>query len=242
MTRPLTYPGRVPATSGVLADDAYLPLRAVLGAREWLVEGDRLDDWLARRDAAPLAVRHPVVAVGSNAAPSQVRRKFHDHEVPAIVPMTFADVHGITPGVSAHVNRWGYIPAAPVEAPGETTRLFVLWLDERQLAALDLTEPNYDRRPLPPGRHPVTLESGVRLPACSVYVGRHGCLADPTGRPRRLTPQPALIRTLLDESADLRRLCGRTPEDFVGAVRDEAVRVAAYTILQASAVKVVACD
>ncbi|WP_143831790.1 hypothetical protein [Nocardiopsis sp. CNR-923] len=60
--------------------------------------------------------------------------------------MTLADVDGIAPGVSAHVNRCGYLPAAPVAAPGRTHRLFVLWLDDAELDALDATEPNYRGR------------------------------------------------------------------------------------------------
>lgn len=222
MARPLTYPGRVPAGSGVLADDAYVPL----SEGGWRESAAAL---LAARGRAPLDARHRVVAVGSNAAPSQVRRKFLDHGVRPVVPMTVAEVTGIAPGVSAHVSKWGYVPAAPIETPGETSRLFVLWLDEEQLAALDLTEPNYRRRPL---TGPVTLEDGTRLPPPFVYEGRHGCLATGDG-PRRLTPQRPLIQSLLDDSAALRHLCGNTPEDFVDNVRDDTVRAGAYRLLQA---------
>ncbi|WP_344472527.1 hypothetical protein [Nonomuraea monospora] len=224
MAFPLTYPGRIPSGSGVLVDDAYR-------RQEWGEGGAAIAALLASLGQAPLDARHRVVAVGSNAAPSQVRRKFLDHGVRPVVPMTQADVPGIAPGVSAHVSKWGYVPAAPVETPGETSRLFVLWLDEHQLAALDLTEPNYRRRPL---EEPVTLEDGTELPPPFVYEGRHGCLAAPGdgGRPRRLISQPALIQSLLDDSADLRHLCGDTPERFVASVRDDTVREAAYLLLQ----------
>ncbi|MEV1176275.1 hypothetical protein [Nonomuraea sp. NPDC049784] len=230
ISQPLTYPGRIPATSGVLVDDAYVPLRPVAGRRpaEWHAGHETLGALLARHGRSH--ARHRVAAVGSNAAPSQLRRKFIDHGVRPIVPMTVADVRGIAPGVSAHVSRWGYVPAAPVETPGETSKLFVLWLDERQLAALDLTEPNYHRRPL---THPATLESGRRIPPPFVYQGRHGCLADGAGRPRRLTPQRALIQSLLDESADLRALCGDTPDDFVRNVKDETIREGVHRHFQA---------
>ncbi|MCA2186299.1 hypothetical protein [Nonomuraea cavernae] len=226
MSRPLTYPGRVPATSGVLVDDAYLPLRPIADASagEWRAGDETLDEVLAELGRTPMPERHPVVAVGSNASPSQLRRKFVRRGIRPVIPMTLADVAGLAPGVSAHVNRWGYVPAVPVEAPGERSRLFVLWLDDHELAVLDATEPNYDRRRLPVERHPVTLESGVRLPPCFVYVGRHGCLVDETGRARRLTDQRSLIQCLLDESAELRRLCGSTPDEFVALVRDETLR------------------
>ncbi|MEV4175004.1 hypothetical protein [Nonomuraea sp. NPDC049709] len=232
MARPLTYPGRIPAASGVLLDDAYVPLRADGDPDGWRAGEETLATLLAREGGEELAARHRVVAVGSNAAPSQLRRKFLDHRVRPFVPMTVAEVRGVAPGVSAHVSRWGYVPAAPIETPGETSRLFVLWLDEHQLAALDLTEPNYRRRPL---ADPVTLESGTRLPPPYVYEGRHGCLATGDGRahPRRLTSQRTLIQSLLDGSAALRHLCGNTPDEFVDNVRDDTVREAAYRLLQA---------
>ncbi|WP_188192325.1 hypothetical protein [Nonomuraea sp. SYSU D8015] len=231
ISRPLTYPGRIPATSGVLFDDTYIPLRPVDDSppEEWEAAGERLGALLSRGGFPPLDERHPVVAVGSNAAPSQLLRKFLDHAVRPLVPMTLADAPGVAPGVSAHVSRWGYVPAAPIETPGESSRLFVLWLDEEQLAALDLTEPNYERRPL---RHPITLESGAGHPPPSAYTGRHGCLAGPDGRPRRLASQRTLIQDLLDGSAELRHICGDTPDDFVANVRDESVREAVYRILQ----------
>ncbi|MFF4620320.1 hypothetical protein [Nonomuraea jabiensis] len=235
MTMPLTYPGRLPTTSGVLVDDAYLPLLLdeAAPADDWQAGAETLGELLARLDRSPMSERHPVVAVGSNASPDQMRRKFVNHGIRPVIPMTLADVDGIAPGVSAHVNRWGYVPAVPVEAPGETSRLFVLWLDERELAALDLTEPNYRRRRLPAERHPVTLESGVPLPPCFVYVGRHGCLVDETGEARRLADQRALIQCLLDESPELRRLCGSTPEEFIASVRDEALRDMIYQLFPA---------
>ncbi|GLW08974.1 hypothetical protein Misp01_41040 [Microtetraspora sp. NBRC 13810] len=235
MAQPLTYPGRIPATSGVLVDDAYLALCPVESAPadEWQVGDETLEKLLARLGCAPMVERHPVVAVGSNASPSQMRRKFVTHGIRPVIPMTLADVEGIAPGVSAHVNRWGYVPAVPVETPGESSRLFVLWLDDRELSTLDITEPNYWRRRMPVERHPVALESGVLLPPCYVYVGKHGCLADETGEARRLTDQRRLIQSLLDESAELRRLCGSTPDEFISLVRDEALRDTIYRLFPA---------
>ncbi|MCY9784344.1 hypothetical protein KIK06_10625 [Nocardiopsis sp. EMB25] len=188
---------------------------------------------LSRVGRAPVAERHPMVAVGSNASLAQLRRKFLGRSEPPVIPMTWADVDGIAPGVSAHVNRSGYVPAAPVESPGRTSRLFVLWPDQAELDALDATEPNYRRRLMPVRRYPVTLDSGTRLPPCSVYVGGHGCLVDGEGRPRGLTDQSTLIRALLMESMELRRVCGATPESFVERVRDPAVRDAVRRLFRA---------
>jgi hypothetical protein len=150
-----------------------------------------------------------------------------------VIPLTLANVHGIVPGVSAHVSIYGYLPAAPVSAPGEASRLFVLWLTGEQLKILDSTEPNYHRRRLPEHRFPVDLAPGVPLPGCEVYVGRHGCLAESSSLPMRLEAQPRMIGRLLARSPELRRLCGDSPEEFVERVRDRAVREAATAALHA---------
>ena len=234
---PLTYPGTVPDASGLLLDDAYVPLRPDHGrpVGEWPLEfdGERttLAGVLARAGRAPMAERHPVLAVGSNAAPTRMRRKLRTQALEPLLPMTVADVDGVAPGVSAHVSRPGYLPAVPIARPGRS-RLFVLWPDDAELEAIDATEPNYRRRLLPVDRYPVTLASGPRLSSCFAYVGRHGCLIDDAGRPRRLTGQATLIRVLLAESAALRELCGSTPEEFVDSVRDPAVREAVKTLLR----------
>ncbi|WP_214104554.1 hypothetical protein [Acrocarpospora catenulata] len=234
-THPLGYPGRLPSGSGVFSGDHYVPLHpaARKPADAWtLGSGERLDDHLARLGATPLHRRHRVIAVGSNAAPGQLRRKFsHRHPRP-VIPLTQADVHGITPGVSAHINPNGYLPAVPVAAPGTVSRLFVLWLDDRQLDILDATEPSYDRRPVPEDLHPVSLVSGVRLQGCHIYVGKHGYLADAEGMPYPLEDQRTLITHLLNASATLKELCGDSPGDFIAKVKDIAVRETAYALFR----------
>ncbi|MEV0198775.1 hypothetical protein [Nonomuraea sp. NPDC050691] len=234
MAMPLTYPGLLPQGPGVLADRRFLPLTGRDG--DWHVEGSPIDTWLAARGAAPMRSRHAVVAVGSNAAPAQLHRKFTRHRVPAVVPLTRVRVRGLAPGVSAHISRFGYIPAAPVAVPG-VSELFVSWVDGEQLAALDRTEPNYRRRVLDPGAHPVTFDgpdrpAGAGQIACHVYEGLHGCLADESGRPVRLTSQRRLIGALLGASAELARVCGGTPEEFVVRVRDPRVRETAQRLLR----------
>jgi hypothetical protein len=237
MSAPLTYPGRLPPGAGLLADGRFLPMsegadalggwRVRQGSREV-----RLADHLAGLGAGPVEARHPVVAVGSNAAPGQLHRKFTAAGVRPVVPLAPATVHGVAPGVSAHVSRNAYLPAAPIRVPGASL-LFVAWVDDAQLAALDATEPNYRRLPLPPRSFPVSLSSGEALPSCHVYAGMHGCLVDEEGDPLRLAPQPELIGHLLARSAKLRRLLGRTPEEFVTRAReDDGTREAAHALFR----------
>ncbi len=226
ITEPLTYPGRIPGASGILIDDTFLPLQAVPGKDlgHWEVSSMSLAGLIGQLGSSPLSARVPVVAVGSNASPSQLLRKFASRSVRPVIPMTLADVTGLIPGVSAHVSKPGYIPAAPVKVSGEVSHLFVLWLDDTQLHTLDETEPNYRRCSLSPGSFRVRIASGAVLPNCFLYVGKHGCLVDSAGRPKRLGDQRSLIRELLDESARLRELCGETPEDFAARMRDPAAR------------------
>ena len=86
-----------------------------------------------------------VVSVGCNAAPFVLREKLARHGVSSDVAVASVRVDGIAVGHSAHVSVRGYIPAAPYAAPGRTAEVHVSWFDDDQLAALDATEPNYDR-------------------------------------------------------------------------------------------------
>ncbi|MGW6524419.1 hypothetical protein [Streptomyces sp. NPDC054962] len=196
---PLSYPGAWPATSGLLHGDELLPL-------------DRLTH----------PGRTPVVAVGSNASPAQLRHKMAEFGVTSPIPMVRARVTGIDVGVSAHVSRVGYVSASPVDAPGVTRELFVIWLDPEQLALIDATEPNYDRVLLPAPGFRVELENGEALLDAFAYVNHHGVLHHGDGIPRRHPGQRALITELLAQSTALRELFGATPEEFCARARADA--------------------
>ncbi|QNP68911.1 hypothetical protein IAG44_05255 [Streptomyces roseirectus] len=202
---PLTYPGAWPATSALLDGDRLLPL-------DRLIHPDRT----------------PVLAVGSNACPGQLRHKMDEFGITSPIPMTKARVTGVDVGVSAHVSRMGYVSASPLNSPGTTRELFVIWLDGEQLDVVDASEGassprgNYARCRLPAPEFGVELEDGGRLPGVYVYVNRHGVLHDGSGTPRSHPGQRALISGLLAGSAELRRLFGATPEEFCARARADA--------------------
>nr|WP_240929945.1 hypothetical protein [Streptomyces coryli] len=226
MQAPLTYPGTLPAESGLLVGDRFLRLVPEEGAPvgAWLVEDavpEPLDAVLNRLGLPPCGERTPVLAVGSNGAPGQLRRKFRHLPERSAVPLTRVRVRGVAAGVSAHVGRAGYVPATPVPAaPGRTAELAVSWLDEAQLPVMDATEGAYDRLRLTTGGPPgsaVELPSGEAVPHCEAYLSKHGWLAADdslTAPPRPLLPQPELLAALLAGSSDLRTLFGDTPEEF----------------------------
>ncbi|WP_328684985.1 hypothetical protein [Streptomyces sp. NBC_00343] len=211
---PLTYPGAWPAESGLLVGDRLLPL----------------DD-----DHSTYENRTPVLAIGSNASPGQLRHKLAEFGITSPVPMVKVRVTGIDVGVSAHVSRVGYVSASPVNSPGVVRELFVTWFDTRQLAVVDASERAYDRAWLPgsgsvsasvsgPGSGPkfrCELDSGESLRGAYVYVNRHGVLHDGTGVPRRHPGERALLTELLRGSARLRALFGRTPAEFCERARGD---------------------
>ncbi|MFJ8139607.1 hypothetical protein [Streptomyces sp. NPDC096013] len=194
---PLLYPGAWPAESGLLVGDRLLPLE----------------------EHATYEDRTPVLAIGSNACPGQLRHKMAVFGITSPVPMVKVRVTGIDIGVSAHVSRLGYVSASPVDAPGVVRELFVTWFDARQLAVVDASETAYDRAWLPGSVVHVAPGSGQLLRGVYVYVNRHGVLRDGTGVPRRHPGERALLAELLRGSAELRRLFGRTPEEFCARAR-----------------------
>ncbi|MEU5688839.1 hypothetical protein [Streptomyces venezuelae] len=215
--QPLTYPGPPVTAPALLTGTELLPLHARPGGLgAWTVDGPRgprrtLDDVLGALGQPPVAGRHPVLAVGSNASPGQLAHKLGRLGIAGTVPMVPVRLRGLGVGCSAHIGRAGYVATAPYPRPGEQRTLVVSWLDPAQLPAVDATElPNYRRMPLSGEAYAMTLPSGERLPGASVYVSARGVLADPlTGLPRPGGgDQAALLDALLDASAPLRELLG----------------------------------
>ncbi|GAA1483015.1 hypothetical protein GCM10009624_34550 [Gordonia sinesedis] len=138
---------------------------------------------------------HLVVAVGSNASPEVLCRKLaglptrsdpvnHDQAARRDVEARLVRVvvDGIGIGYSAHVAHRGYIPAAPFADPGGTVTTVGAWLDETEIAALDATEPNYDR---------------IATGSFSLYSSRHGVLAE-HGSPLPFGSQDRVLTWLAD--------------------------------------------
>jgi hypothetical protein len=196
----LDYPGTPAPGSGVLDGDRF-----------WLGrEVDRLDD------------RTMVLAVGANAAPSVLAAKLLRAGVAGGVGMVRAEVAGLGVGHSAHVSRSGYVPAGPYAAQGASS-VVGLWVTPEQLAAIDATEPNYDRIGLRRAVHSLRLELGRPPPTYDVYVSRWGVLAA-DGVPLRLGTQGELFARLARDPA----LAGVAPWDdaeaAVRALADPAAR------------------
>ena len=241
---PLTYPGAAPDSPAVLVTDAdVFVVRPSPGVAlgTWRVElapgtSKALDEVLGERGAALAGDRAPVLAVGSNAAPAQIRRKLSTAGLTASVPVTAVTVDGLRVGVSAHVSKAGYVPATPVPDPLATSRpMWVTWLAPEELQAMDKTEPNYDRVQVP-GSCAVRLTPVQALSECWLYVSHHGYLTERSGEPRTLTDQGDLISRLLAELPALTDLAGNSPEEWVSRARDQGVRDGIRDLFRASGI------
>lgn len=218
---PLSYPGPMIGEPVLLSGSRLLELTPTPERMDrWRVAGAReLQDELGGLGQAPVGERYPLIAIGSNAAPGQLRHKLHHLGVPAVVPMTPLRVSGVGVGVSAHVGTKGYVAHAPFVDPGAVTDVVLTLVDEDQLQAVDDTEiPRYRRILLPGSEFPMVLPSGERLAGAYLYANAFGVLAGPDGKPRTPTTQAALLTELLEWSAPLLRLFG-TPQEWVTKAR-----------------------
>jgi len=229
---PLTYPGAAPDSPAVLVTEAGVlvvrPSRTgALG--EWRVtlglgESKALDDVLRERGAALTVDRVPVLAVGSNAAPAQIRRKLSTAGLTAAIPVTAVTVDGLSVGVSAHVSNAGYLPATPVpDSLAKSQRMWVTWLALDELQTIDKTEPNYDRVQVPASCS-IRLTPVQRLSECWLYVSHHGYLTQRSGEPRTLIDQSGLMTSLLAEMPALTDLAGTSPEEWISRAHDQSMR------------------
>ncbi|CAM4035613.1 hypothetical protein [Janibacter anophelis] len=174
---PADYPWTVPAVTGVVWPDG-------------IEVGD-----LPSPDA--LAARTPVVAVGSNASPAVLVAKLGDLLATGL-PVAPAVVTDLTVGHFAQVAARGFVAAAPARSPGARRELSVGWFDDAQLAALDLTEPNYRREVLTSA----CTWAGGEVVGAQVYVSSHGLLAD-EGEVLPLRPQAEVLAWLGRRLPDL---------------------------------------
>lgn len=176
--------------------------------------------------------RTPLLAYGSNAAPTVLARKLGTSvlEEPVLAERTtLADFDVV---YSAHFSRYGSIPATLHRSPGTRVAAFLVHVTEAQLALISPTEPNYELAGL---RNASCSLEGDRAPSGVVaYLSRHGpllldgsevALAAIEAEARRLPPltqREALdsVRCSLAPGLPLERFVAKLVDD--PALRDEA--------------------
>ncbi len=144
-------------------------------------------------DPADTAGRHPVIAVGSNRAPQQLKRKFGDAQT---IPVQHArlDEHDVV--YSAHVSAYGSVPATLRHVTGTAVDVGITWLTDAQLHIMHETE-------LPNGNYDYVLMRGIALTTegttpteAFVYQSKRGHLRSTEGTALALTTVRARQRRL----------------------------------------------
>ncbi len=115
-----------------------------------------------------------------------------------VVPLLTGVVRHLAIGHTAYVSRGGYVPAAPVHRSRARTPVVLQLLDDDQLAAIDATEPGYDRVELTATRYPLLLSGGLRPTRFHVYAASGGVLSLP-GHGRRFLAQPEVLGALREQ-------------------------------------------
>lgn len=119
--------------------------------------------------------RRALLAYGSNASPEALTRKLA-HLEPRPIAVLRVALSGWDVVYSAHVTRYGSVPAAVVPSPGTTANVHLVFPDDEQLAALAATEgQNYRLEQLVDfsAEYEIGGEGPVEIDA---FVGVHGPL------------------------------------------------------------------
>lgn len=121
LDRALRYPYQVPSSSYVFrTDGTTVPLNSDL--------------------AEVVGEREAVLAIGSNASPEQLRRKFGSSGQVEEIPVVTTHVEGYDVVYAARVTSYGAIPATILASPGTAVTVFTTFLTPSQRSRMDETE------------------------------------------------------------------------------------------------------
>ncbi|HET7589156.1 MAG TPA: hypothetical protein VFK14_03070 [Solirubrobacterales bacterium] len=136
LERALGYPWERPAGSYEWRDGGVRPLSE-------LDQPERED--LIERYASGPGARLPLLAIGSNAAPAVLGRKFGHFpsgEERAVLALS-GHLRDFDIGAAAQPTIYGSMPATPFESPGTAVAATVLWVTPAQFAQLTWSEVTY---------------------------------------------------------------------------------------------------
>ncbi|MEH6494778.1 MAG: hypothetical protein V7740_03460 [Pseudomonas marincola] len=151
----------------------------------FIIRGETVTELIAPVDTTNLT---PVIACGSNGAPSQLARKFPNSDEPIIA--TAIELDDFLCCYSAHIAGYGAIPATLVPYSGVTTSCHMTWLTQNQLEKMHESEAlgvNYKFSKL----ENISIRSKRHAPLDSAfaYISLHGHLVD-NGTPIALADIP----------------------------------------------------
>jgi hypothetical protein len=202
------YPWQRPAHSFCLRDGSVEPLESP-AQLEAMTGGD--------------APRHGLIAIGSNASPGVLAEKLRaaGNDRGALPALT-GSLAGHDVVASAHLARYGAMPATVVASPGTSVSATLLLVTDAQFTTLTRGEFHYAVVRLPGALFTADLGAPAP-PAVFAYVSRNGALA-PSGEPAALAAVPAEGRRLRGWTQ--LELLGRAAVDVLGpaATATELVR------------------
>jgi hypothetical protein len=177
--------------------------------------------------------RSPLLAIGSNAAPETLERKFahfSEEEDRAVLALT-GRLHDFDVGPSAHLALYGSMPATLLPSPGTAVCATVLWVTPAQFTQLAWSELNYRFGKL---RTRFEVDEGAaHFDEVMVFVSRFGTFRV-DGRPVALGAIEADGRTvealtqerLLDDAAALALGPEAGAETLVRAIFEDTSAIA----------------
>lgn len=151
--------------------------------------------------------RVPVLAAGSNQSPEQLARKYGAMAGLGPIPAQRGRLADFDVVYAAHLASYGSVPATFQHSPGTAVTIFVLWLDNWQLARMHETEGNYTYDHLA-GVH-VALDAGGVLDEAYAYSSKVGCLGHDGG-----------CVSLAEIGAERRRFRAMRQSEILAVVRD----------------------
>jgi hypothetical protein len=182
--RAFAYPWARPAHSYLLRDTEVTLLPALAPA----TLAANLDEL-----TGPTSGRTPLLAFGSNGAPSTLIRKFAHFPAPQDrrVLVLAGHLHDFDVGASAQPTMYGSLPATLFPSAGTAVRAAVLWVTQAQFTQLAWSELSYRLGRL--RAEFVADEAGCSLDDLMAFVSRFGAFA-PAGEPVALAAIPARDR------------------------------------------------
>ena len=118
---------------------------------------------------------HFVLAIGSNAAPSQLLRKYgSDVEIPVVA----VETHGLDVVYAGIMSNYGSIPATVAQSEGTVIRMHATLLTNDQLRRMHETEGGYYFCRLVEGKGARVIFDGVEVRTVYCYVARNGALCN----------------------------------------------------------------
>jgi hypothetical protein len=171
------------------------------------------------RFSAPSAGRVPLLAIGSNAAPETLQRKFAHFGDPAdrTVLVVTGRLHEFDVGFSALPALYGALPATIFPSAGTAVAAALLWVTPAQFTQLTWSELSYRLGRL---RTRFTVDDAhEQFDEVLVFVSRWGAFCLDGGGPAALAALPAKRRTAaaLTQEQALDRVAALTFSDGAGA-------------------------